>query len=78
MGKVKYAEDRPDNCAFCHFWVNDKIGCQLGKKNCYYLLESPRMVPMPCDGCPYCKGGPCIGWCTSRILGKKGVDIYAA
>lgn len=77
MGKVKYAGDRPPECVFCHFWVNDKVGCRLGKMNCYYLLECPRMAPTPCDGCSYGKATPCIGWCTKKILGQKGVDMYA-
>lgn len=51
----KYAGDRPPECVFCHFWVNDKVGCRLGKMNCCYLLECPRMAPTPCDGCPYGK-----------------------
>lgn len=78
MEKVKYAGDRPGDCSCCHFWVNDKVGCRLGKKNCYYLLECPGMVASPCDGCPYKRATPCIGWCTMRILGKKGVGVNAA
>ena len=25
-----------------------------------------------CDGCPYGRYSPCIGWCTKKVLGKGG------
>ncbi len=24
-----------------------------------------------CDGCPYGRNSPCIGWCTRQILAKE-------
>ena len=77
MTGAKYAEERPPKCSLCHFWVNDRVGCRLGKMNCYYLLDSPRMDPTLCDGCPYKKSTPCMGWCTKRVLGQEGVDSEA-
>lgn len=75
MGKTKYAEETPP-CSWCHF-RNDKVGCLLGKMNCYYLIESPRVAATPCDGCPYSKKGRCIGWCTKNLVGMEGIDVDA-
>lgn len=30
-----------------------------------------RKKPKDCEGCPYCLGTPCIGWCTRKILQKE-------
>ena len=78
MISARYSGDKPGDCRNCFFWDEDRSGCRLGKMNCYYLLERPRVVPTPCDGCPYKKAAPCIGWCTKRILGQEGVNMYAA
>ncbi len=78
MISARYSGDKPGDCSNCFFWDEDRSGCRLGKMNCYYLLERPRVVPTPCDGCPYKKAAPCIGWCTKRILGQEGVNMYAA
>lgn len=73
MGKLKYAEETP-RCDWCHFF-NEKYGCLLGKMNCYYLIDSPRVAATPCDGCNFSKGGPCIGWCSKNLLGMEGIDV---
>ncbi len=39
---IRYHADRPASCWSCYFWKNRKIGCTLGKENCYYLAESPK------------------------------------
>ena len=36
---IRYHADRPDSCRACYFYKNRKIGCILGKENCYYLAE---------------------------------------
>ena len=36
---IRYHADRPDSCRSCYFYKNRKIGCILGKENCYYLAE---------------------------------------
>ena len=41
---VRYHSDRPSSCRGCYFWKNRKVGCTLGKENCYYLAESPAPV----------------------------------
>ena len=69
MYVAKYAEDKPKDCRYC-YWGSKKGKCQLGKENCYYLIKVIRKKQDDCDDCPYSKGGPCIGWCTKRILGK--------
>ena len=37
---VRYYADRPHDCRKCFFWKNRKVGCTLGKENCYYLAET--------------------------------------
>lgn len=37
---IRYYADRPDTCRKCFFWKNRKVGCILGKQNCYYLAEA--------------------------------------
>lgn len=46
---VRYHKDRPASCRQCYFWKNRKVGCTLGKENCYYLAESPKKKN-PCEG----------------------------
>lgn len=69
---AKYAEDKPKDCAYCYFWSGKRKGCTLGEENCYYLLREAPKEKTECDGCPYKKGGPCIGWCTKKVMDKKG------
>lgn len=54
-------------CAYCYFWGGKKKGCTLGEENCYYLLKEVPKEKTKCDGCPYKKGDPCIGWCTKCL-----------
>ncbi len=70
---VRYHKDRPAICRQCYFWKNRKIGCTLGKENCYYLAESPKKKS-PCEGCCY---GPCISFCMKKVLGFKGEEVPA-
>lgn len=70
---IRYHADRPASCRLCYFWKNRKVGCTLGKENCYYLAESPKKKS-PCKGCCY---GPCISFCMKKILGFKGEEVPA-
>lgn len=70
MQEVRYAPDKPSDCRKCYFW---KSGCSLGKDNCYYLISVPLKVKTECDGCPYGRDHPCIGWCTKKILRELGI-----
>ena len=70
---VRYHKDRPASCRQCYFWKNRKVGCTLGKENCYYLAESPKKKS-PCEGCCY---GPCVSFCMKKILGYKGEEVPA-
>ncbi len=69
---VRYHADRPKSCRYCFFWVNRKAGCQLGKKNCYYLAEAPKKSL--CERCCY---GPCVSFCMRKVLGDKEVPDCA-
>lgn len=70
---ARYAADKPRDCRYCYFWKNKKRGCILGEENCYYLITEPDRPLTPCDGCPYGRDRPCIGWCTKKILGQLEV-----
>ncbi len=73
---VRYYADRPGNCSGCYFWKNKKEGCLLGRDNCYYLAGAIKKKS-PCEGCPYGRVKPCIGFCMKKILGEKGVPTGA-
>ena len=67
MNKTVYAADKPADCRSCHFWRNEK--CSLGQHNCYYLISAEPKPKSECDGCPYGRDRPCIGWCTKKLMG---------
>lgn len=67
---VRYAEDRPEDCRFCYWWGGRNRKCLLGEENCYYLLpaKKPDSEKSRCEGCPYGRANPCIGFCMKEIL----------
>ena len=73
IDSVCYHKDRPSDCRYCYFWKNRKVGCTLGKENCYYLAEYPKR-DSPCIFCGY---GPCVSFCMKKMLGMKGVPANA-
>ena len=73
IGGVRYHDDRPNDCSFCFFWKNRKVGCTLGKENCYYLAESPEKHS-PCEGCGY---APCVSFCMKNVLEKMEAARHA-
>lgn len=64
---MSFSEDKPKDCRYCYFWKNKKVGCELGKENCYYRMTMNKKVN-ECIGCPYGRADPCIGWCTKKIM----------
>ena len=69
--KQEYAEDKPKDCACCYFWNSRKKGCS--KEKCYYLLppeniQADKEDTTGCEGCPYGRYSPCIGYCLQKIL----------
>lgn len=71
--KTRYAADKPKDCRYCYFWEGKKKGCKLGEDQCYYILpeKKPEKKKSPCDGCPYGRVSPCIGYCIRQLQGKK-------
>ena len=69
----QYAPDKPDDCSRCFFWNGTRSGCSLGQNNCYYLIEEAPKVHSECEGCPYGRDRPCIGWCTKKIMRELGI-----
>jgi hypothetical protein len=58
---IKYYDDKPETCRQCTFWKNRKVGCILGRQNCYYLAEAVMTEQeKKCEGCCYAKGRPCV------------------
>ena len=70
MGDIKYADDKPKDCRYCHWWGGKREGCTLGEEDCYYRLpeREPGESGNKCDGCPYKRSVPCIGFCISDIV----------
>lgn len=73
MERIRYSSDKPKDCRYCYYWKNKKVGCTLGVEKCYYRI-SPTKEDSECDGCPYGRASPCIGWCTKRILEEMGMN----
>lgn len=78
MGVIRYADDKPKDCAFCYFWQERKKSCELDK--CFYILEEkkvPKAIHGQCPGCPYGRYYPCIGYCTAKILQEMKEKKYS-
>ena len=73
MSNKKYAVGKPKDCSLCFFWKNARQGCSLGKENCYFIISEPEKEKSDCDGCPYGRVHPCIGWCTIQIMREIGI-----
>ncbi len=72
IGGVRYWSDRPHDCRQCFFFKNRKIGCVLGRNNCYYLAETIKTEQeKKCEGCPYAKGQPCVTASCYRDLERS-------
>ena len=69
--EIRYAADKPSDCRICYWWRKDGGHCVLGEGKCYYILPKPKKKPKSeCDGCPYGKAKPCVGYCLRRIMNK--------
>ena len=73
LSKPVYTADKPSDCHYCYFWTNGRKGCRLGRNNCYYLISLPPKPKSECDGCPYGRDHPCIGWCTKKVMREVGL-----
>ena len=96
----KYAADRPGDCKHCYFWKGKRKGCSQEECYYLLPEEGSGSVdvsenPLPqefsktgvggCQGCPYGRHSPCIGYCLKKILremrekkqsaGKEGEQI---
>ena len=70
---IRYSPDRPKSCAFCYYWLGRKKGCAFAGKDCIYIIREEKKkkkekAKSKCDGCPYGKSAPCIGWCTKDVM----------
>ena len=72
------------SCEYCLFWKGRKVGCMYSDGCCCPVAQKPPVrfgvqIQYPeiehtiasqpkCDGCPYGRDTPCIGWCTKELL----------
>ena len=76
---VRYSRDKPNDCKFCYYWQGRKNGCLMGEQNCAYLIREKEPAERSrCDGCPYGKYSPCIGWCTVDVINAVFKNRLAA
>ena len=69
-----HTEDKPKNCRYCYFWKQTEGCTYRGKTDCYYVsAQKPPAAVSECDGCPYGRASPCIGWCTKELLRSMGL-----
>ena len=40
---------------------------------CYFWKQTEGCTYSECDGCPYGRASPCIGWCTKELLRSMGL-----
>lgn len=53
---IRYYAEKPETCRMCFFGENRKVGCILGKQNCYYLAGAVMTEQeKKCEGCCYAK-----------------------
>lgn len=85
----RYANDKPKSCEYCYFWRGKHKGCE--RSECFYLLPEETEKSMvktasegaepleeeSCEGCPYGKYSPCIGYCLEQIIRELKVRRYA-
>ena len=70
--ETRYAADKPSDCKKCYWWDEEEQGCILGEGKCYFILPKPKKKPKSeCNGCPYGKAHPCVGYCLRRIMNKS-------
>ncbi|MCF0129963.1 MAG: hypothetical protein HUJ70_15365 [Pseudobutyrivibrio sp.] len=74
MGTRLYAQDKPKDCRYCHWWESKKKGCVLTEERCYYLLKPPEEKITPCTGCCYGRTRQCVGYCLKKAMGQGGVE----
>ena len=78
--REQYSPDKPKSCEYCFFWKGKRFGCGLG--SCRFLIskepeQRENVNEICCDGCPYGKYSPCIGYCLMRIMRELKVGRYA-
>ena len=61
----------PDGCC-CP--VEQKPARRNGIEQVYETKSEETAVPVSeCDGCPYERDSPCIGWCTKEVMRTAGL-----
>ena len=77
------------DCQYCLYWKGTKTGCVYEDGCCrdvpqkpvkrngvemHYETEQEKKEPVSdCDGCPYGRDSPCIGWCTKEAMRSVGL-----
>ena len=78
---IRYYAEKPETCRMCFFWKNRKVGCILGKQNCYLAEAVMTEQEKKCEGCCYAKGQPCVSatcykdldaWLRAKRTRKEG------
>lgn len=72
MKKMNYITDKPKDCKNCYFWQGRNKGCGYSEGQCYYTIKEAQNKKTECDGCPYGRDHPCIGWCMKKVLQEVG------
>lgn len=68
---IRYFADKPETCRKCFFWKNRKVGCILGRENCYYLAEVIKTEQEKrCEHCCYAKDRACVSAVCYKELNR--------
>ena len=76
------------SCRYCLYWKGKKTGCIYPSGCCCPIPQKPPVrngqpviypkeqedspAKTECDGCPYGRDSPCLGWCTKQVMKSLG------
>lgn len=76
MNDQRYVVGKPADCAYCYFWDRKKRAC--AQKECYYVAKGKQETggqTGECQGCPYGRIFPCIGYCLQKIIREMKLQV---
>lgn len=90
----RYAPDKPKECKHCYFWKGKRKGCSQKECYYLLLEENDGSGAVQgntlvsesskcsktgdCQGCPYGRHSPCIGYCLQKIMREMREKKQAA
>ena len=61
------------DCRYCLYRKGKLKGCVYGIEQVYEAAADSAAPVSECEGCPYGRAAPCIGWCTKEVMRAAGL-----